>query len=762
MQILPALLLGLTPVLPANDGEAVLHWQVTSPLPAIAAFHATYPHFTQIFGVNWSDVESEEEGWMILGELLSTESSNSTCAWARTLHVAAGPETLSVSFFHEGDLRLFLNGASVLDCAGQCVGGGEHSDVELHCVRGVNELFIKSLGGDAGWSFAVSADKALVPPTEEHHRAKELWRTPAELLTPECVLHDPERDLIYVSSFDSLFQRRAEPMGFISRLTKEGEIVDLHWITDLNGPCGMAQHEDRLYLAERAFLTEIDVESGEILARYPAPSSTFLNDVTVSPDGDVFVTDTSQRADLHEHSIWRLEEGELRIWLEDPAISRANGLLWHKDLLLTGNTGDGALKAIDLRTERVFPMLSLGAGVVDGIQSDGQGGLLVSHWEGQLYHLSISGELIELLDLQAERLNIADFEYIPEARLLLVPTFGANCVIAYELDLPNPRGVQPPPSSDSALEMLEEPEIVLPVGGNGAWDSSSVFGPRIVEHGGLLHMFYVGNHATNPAELTGKMGLGYATSKDGREWTKQGDGPALVHPELGRATSCAPLVDGENWIVLFSEPGVRFNGKPGAFLAIGEGPLGPWDVAPEPVLVPDPQSWAASLMPLSLIAVDGEYRLYFAGRNPAGGLSGIGLATSKDLAEWRFYDDPATTAAPFACSDPILLPGEPDSWDGVAVTGGSVSLEDGNWELFYIGYDRPISQRRPGDTPLWIGRATSSDGVSWSKDPGGPVLRSHERIWPLTSVVRRGGEYVFFQDTLGGRLGISRFSARER
>ncbi len=190
--------------------------------------------------------------------------------------------------------------------------------------------------------------------------------------------------------------------------------------------------------------------------------------------------------------------------------------------------------------------------------------------------------------------------------------------------------------------------------------------------------------------------------------------------------------------------------------------MGPWDVTPERVLIPDARGWAASLMPLSLIESDGEYRLYFAGRNPASGLSGIGLATSEDLVQWRFHDDPATTDAPFASSDPVLSPGEPGSWDGVAVTGGSVSFEDGRWELFYIGYERPIAQPEPGGAPLWIGRATSTDGVHWTKDPGGPVLRSHERVWPLTSVVRRGDEYVFFQDTLGGRLGISRFSARER
>jgi hypothetical protein len=46
-----------------------------------------------------------------------------------------------------------------------------------------------------------------------------------------------------------------------------------------------------------------------------------------------------------------------------------------------------------------------------------------------------SGEKIELLNTQEAAINIADFEYIPEKNLLVIPTLTGNEVFAYSLKL---------------------------------------------------------------------------------------------------------------------------------------------------------------------------------------------------------------------------------------------------------------------------------------------------------------------------------------
>ena len=98
-----------------------------------------------------------------------------------------------------------------------------------------------------------------------------------------------------------------------------------------------------------------------------------------------------------------------------------------------GSSGDGILKRVDLETGRLERVLSLGAGIIDGMRVDQEGNLLISHWEGQLYRISPDGHLVEILDAQPEGWNTADFEYLPEERLLLFPTFLENRVRAVRI-----------------------------------------------------------------------------------------------------------------------------------------------------------------------------------------------------------------------------------------------------------------------------------------------------------------------------------------
>jgi len=65
---------------------------------------------------------------------------------------------------------------------------------------------------------------------------------------------------------------------------------------------------------------------------------------------------------------------------------------------------------------------------------DRQGNYLVSHWEGQVYRISPDGEVVELLDALPLGWNTADFEYLPEENLLLIPTFMDNRVRAVRLE----------------------------------------------------------------------------------------------------------------------------------------------------------------------------------------------------------------------------------------------------------------------------------------------------------------------------------------
>lgn len=58
---------------------------------------------------------------------------------------------------------------------------------------------------------------------------------------------------------------------------------------------------------------------------------------------------------------------------------------------------------------------------------------IISNWNGELNFVSSKGKIEKLLDTKAEKVNAADIDYIPSLNLLLVPTFFANTLVAYEI-----------------------------------------------------------------------------------------------------------------------------------------------------------------------------------------------------------------------------------------------------------------------------------------------------------------------------------------
>ena len=89
---------------------------------------------------------------------------------------------------------------------------------------------------------------------------------------------------------------------------------------------------------------------------------------------------------------------------------------------------------MDIEHKRLREIACFGAGVIDGTRVDNSGNYIVSKWDGQVYSVSPEGDVVEILDIMAEGLNTADFEYLPEQNLLVIPTFLGNKVVAYRLN----------------------------------------------------------------------------------------------------------------------------------------------------------------------------------------------------------------------------------------------------------------------------------------------------------------------------------------
>lgn len=252
---------------------------------------------------------------------------------------------------------------------------------------------------------------------------EQVWVSDTLLRTPESVLYDHERDIIYVSNIN-MNPWEKDGNGFLSRMDLEGHILDLQWVTGLSAPKGMGILGNALFVADIDEVVEIDIESGQIKNRYQVAGAPTLNDITVG-NGAVYISGS----DSNKVFEWR--DGQITTLLEGD-FGRPNGLFYEPDRLLMLTSNSSVLRSFDLKTKESIVLVdSLGRG--DGIVPAGNGNYLASSWSGELFYITSGWERIQLLDTREKEINAADIDYIIDRKLLLVPTFFDNRVVAYRL-----------------------------------------------------------------------------------------------------------------------------------------------------------------------------------------------------------------------------------------------------------------------------------------------------------------------------------------
>jgi sugar lactone lactonase YvrE len=413
------------------------NWEISRAFKAERADRDHYPRFYVIHAAGWKSVTPDERGIVDVSRYRQRTSGGADAVMVRTVIRSDRPQDVAFRFGYSDDIDLFLNGHKIF--AGQSgyrsrdpsfLGiVGRNDAAHLTLARGLNEIFFFLSETFGGWGFIGTVAGEALEPLRDHAVLEKVWETPDTFLTPESVLYDPQRRLLYVTNFDNAYQRGQPPTGYVSRLALDGTILDHRWVDGLVSPAGIALSGNRLFTLERGFLTEIDPERGAVVARHAIEDSEFLNDLAVGPDGAIYMTDT-RPSDRPDSRIYRFKDGAIDVWLAE-GINWSNGLYVNGDELLVGNSGDGILKAVDLETRHMRDVVCLGARVLDGIRVDEDGNYLVSHWEGQLYRIDQDGTPVEILDIMPDGLNVADFEYVTATRTLVIPTFVGNRVVAY-------------------------------------------------------------------------------------------------------------------------------------------------------------------------------------------------------------------------------------------------------------------------------------------------------------------------------------------
>jgi len=262
-------------------------------------------------------------------------------------------------------------------------------------------------------------------------------------MTPESVLADTVADVYLVSNING-GPTDKDDNGFISRVSPDGQVLELKWIdgtalpAELHAPKGMAIRGDSLYIADVDCVRVFNRVSGAPVEQICIDGATFLNDVAFSKDGSLFVTDSGLQGPNLEPSgtdaIYRLS---LRAGVEDQTIAQSpnlgapNGIAIGPRGIFVATFGSGQIVRYTVDADPPATVHPESDRQIDGIVFLNDGGFAFSSWgDSAVYHVSAAGTVQPLLTgIESP----ADIGYDPRRNRILVPLFTQNKVLVRHL-----------------------------------------------------------------------------------------------------------------------------------------------------------------------------------------------------------------------------------------------------------------------------------------------------------------------------------------
>ena len=246
--------------------------------------------------------------------------------------------------------------------------------------------------------------------------------------TPESVLYDPQADVYLVSNINGAPADK-DGNGFISRVSPDGQLLDLKWIdgaaegVTLNAPKGMTLVGQALYVTDIDTVRLFHRNTGAPLATVEIEGARFLNDAAAADDGRVFVTDSALG---YVHVI---SPNGNAARFRDVQLKGPNGIVVVGSHIWVA-VGGPVIMELDENGVQVGEVRTP-AGALDGLVLLDDGSLLVSSWQsGAVYHIDAAGQATEV----ATGINgPADIGFDPTRNLVLIPHFDDSLVQAVPL-----------------------------------------------------------------------------------------------------------------------------------------------------------------------------------------------------------------------------------------------------------------------------------------------------------------------------------------
>jgi len=221
----------------------------------------------------------------------------------------------------------------------------------------------------------------------------------------ESCSYDPVRDL-YVAPSAGNRGDEIEGDGYVSLINPDGSVHTLKWIgatrngLTLNSPLGSDIHDDQLYVVDANVIRWFDMATGEPRGSVEVEGATRFNDLEVSDDGMIFLSQTGSPDGSIPQRLYRVTpDREISVLVDGAPLSRPNGVAFDPDgnvvvvnvgsadvltfsvggeLLATEETLDSANDGLVILPDGTKYVSSVGSGTIARIRPGGSPELVAS------------------------------------------------------------------------------------------------------------------------------------------------------------------------------------------------------------------------------------------------------------------------------------------------------------------------------------------------------------------------------------------------
>ncbi len=400
-------------------------WEISTPITGNLVDPYTLPDEVITKSLEWKKVLADPSGLVNLTRELTRNPVQPGWSLAKTSLFAQEAGVKRISVGYSDFVTVFLNGQAIFTGnsafrsrdPGFSGVIGYNDEIQLPLLAGDNELLLMVGENMGGWGFQVVESESI---DHSPHLSMQ-WELDKQLDYPESAEYDPIRQVIYVSN------NLRRPTESISLISAEGELINKDWAVGLFSPTGLFLDGNELFVVERQNVAVVNTETGKILRRIALPGALFPNDITGHAEKDEYYVSDSRR-----NVIYKIANDQAIVWMQGGALIQPNGLYVQKDRILVGCSGYPALLSVDLQDQEsqvlhtVFP-----GAVMDGIQVTASGHILFGDWQGSLYEMDPSGRVEEILNTRTPGINLADFKWVEEDQVLIIPTLYDNRVMLW-------------------------------------------------------------------------------------------------------------------------------------------------------------------------------------------------------------------------------------------------------------------------------------------------------------------------------------------